>query len=82
MTTQELKARTQAYIKALGLSIYKINQGQQPNPLPFKMVGKDGETAKHILGIRCIVNAHRGKPLTEGQRLILSAFFNELDSKN
>jgi hypothetical protein len=37
--------------------------------------------AKHILGNKALVNAHRGEPLKEGQRLILINFFQQLDSE-
>jgi hypothetical protein len=81
MTKQQLQKRTQAYIKKLGLSIRKINMGEQPNPLPLKKPAKEGEKPCYIVGNGALKNAYYGYPLTNGQFAILELFFNQLNDK-
>jgi len=80
MTKEELSGRTKAYLQSIGLTIRKLNQTETENPLPFKMVGKDGANGKHILGKAAIKNAFYQKHLSEGQFLVLERFFEQLDN--
>ena len=81
MTPKQLQNRTQAYLKKLGLSIRKINQGEQPNPLPLKKPTKEGEKPRHIVGNGALVRAYYGRELTIGQFAILERFFNVLNNE-
>ncbi len=74
MEKQELTAKVKAYIKGKNLSIYAINQGKQPNPLPLRKCGK-----RHIVGTKTLVTAHRGGEISDGAAAILEKFFNELE---
>jgi len=77
MTKEELSQKTKAYLQSIGLTIRKLNQTETENPLPFKMIGKDGANGKHILGKAALKAAYYQEHISEGQRLVLIDFLTQ-----